>query len=344
MQHQLFRLKTVAMFIMAGTCCNLAESANAQIRTVIPTSSQPGEVLGAIDITSTNPGTAGTTLEDLRNIESMVHALIPKVQACVVGIEGGSGFIVSESGLIITVSHVTKKTGRRVTVQFPDGKSYPAVTLGSNPANDTGAVQLLEKGPWPHLEISEPRLPDKGQWCLAFGYPISFPRGVPATVRLGRVTRVSEHQIVTDCPIMGGDSGGPLVDLEGKVIGISTGVTTNVEENIHVPYEAFEVDQEIILAGSDVAAPLPSSQEPYFGVLGETDGNRVRIRKVFKGSPADIAGLRPDDVITQLDGVPLDSFSKFLERLDLRRPGERVAVQLNRYGKLLDVYVILQQR
>ncbi len=266
------------------------------------------------------------------------------MQACVVSIEGGSGFVVSESGLIITASHVTKKTGRRVTVRFPDGRSYPGITLGSNPANDTGAVQLLEKGPWPHLEIAESSLPDKGQWCLALGYPISFARGVPATVRLGRVTEVSERKIVTDCPIMGGDSGGPLVDLDGKVIGINTGVTTHVEENFHVPYEAFEEDKERILAGNEVVATDSQPRDIYFGILGETDRGRVRIRKVYKGSPAEIAGLRQDDVITQLDGVALDSFSKFLNCLDKHSPGERVTAQINRYGQVLELSVLLGQR
>ena len=290
------------------------------------------------------PAELGTTLGELLDLENKIQALIPKVQACVVSVEGGSGFVINDSGLIITASHVTKKTGRQVTVRFPDGKTYPAVTLGRNRANDTGAVQLLDKGPWPHLEVAESLQPEPGQWCLTFGYPLSFPRGTPAAVRIGQIKQDSPTQIITDCPIMGGDSGGPLVDLEGKVIGINTGVTTDVEKNLHVPYAAFEADKEHILAGGNVRAAPSKILKTYFGVLGETDSNRVRIRKVFKGSPAEIAGLREDDVLIRLDGIPLDSFAKFLDYLGSRRPGDQVIAQVNRYGQLLSFYVLLGQR
>jgi serine protease Do len=335
----------VAVFAMVWASIVFAgEFARAQSPIAIPATSQFTEVPGVVEPAPPKTANVGMTLVDLLDLESRVKALIPQVQPCVVSIEGGSGFVINETGLIITASHVIRNTGRQVTVRFSDGKSYTAVTLGRNRANDIGAVQLLDRGPWPHLEIAASSVAVQGQWCLTFGYPLSFARDAPAAVRLGQVTQVSERQIVTDCPIMGGDSGGPLVDLEGKVIGINTGVTTDVERNLHVPVAAFEADKTDILAGSDVAPARSEIRKAYFGVLGETDNQRVRIREVFKGSPAERAGLRVDDVITQLDGVPLDSFSKFLDYLESCRPGDRVNAEVNRYGKLLSFDVRLGQR
>lgn len=332
-------------------CFGLFQSAEAQgpFYYGFETTSFPSEVIGVFDGAPTEPPTTHTALkktavQNLLELEQKVHALVPDVQACVVSVEGGTGFVISETGLIITASHITKRAGRKVAVQFPDGKKYQAVTLGSNRANDTGALQLVNKGPWRHLVVADSLEPELGQWCVTFGYPLSFPRGAPATVRFGQITGISDKRIITDCPIMGGDSGGPLVNLDGKVIGINTGVTTKITQNLHVPFSAFEEDKQDIMASSDVIKTRTNIRKVYFGVLGETDRNRVRIRKVFKDSPAEKAGIRKDDVITQLDNVQLDSFTDFLNFLASHQPDDRVIARVNRFGQVLNLQVYLGQR
>lgn len=285
-----------------------------------------------------------TELENLLRLENQIKQIVPVIQECVVSVEGGCGFVANETGLVITVSHVSKRAGRQVTVKFSDGSTRQAVTLGSNRANDTGALQLLGMGPWKHLQLADGSEARVGQWCLAFGYPIEFDRNKKPAVRIGQVTKILPDRIITDCLIMGGDSGGPLINLDGHVIAINSGVTTSVAKNVHVPTAVFNDNRAEILAGMDLTHPRSELQKIYFGVVGETDDERVRISRVFKGSPAEAAGIEKDDVILSLNGKSLDSFTQFLSLLDQHRPGESVFAKVNRYGQVFDLVVELQQR
>jgi serine protease Do len=295
-------------------------------------------------------GTSSTHLselkfEDLQAIQSRIKQLLPRVQPCVVAIDGGSGVIVSESGLILTASHVANRSGRSVNVTLSDGRAVQATTLGTNNQTDTSALQINANGPWPCLPLKQPRVANIGDWCLAFGYPSSFPRNSPAPVRLGRLLKVGNHELQTDCLLMGGDSGGPLISLDGELIGINSRVKNRLDQNYHIPASVFLREWNKITSASDVRQQAsPSGQRAYLGLHAETDNERVRVRKVHAGSPAEIAGLKPEDVIRQFDGKPVTDFDEILEILEGRQPGEEVNVIVNRFGRLMRVYVRLGQQ
>ena len=128
-----------------------------------------------------------TSLAGLKALERKVQAVAKKVTPCVVGVSGGSGVIVSEEGLVLTVAHVGEREGRRVTVTLPDGRRVRGRTLGNDFGVDAGMVQLDGEGPWPHAEMGTSDDLERGQWCVALGYPVSFERGKAPVVRLGRI-------------------------------------------------------------------------------------------------------------------------------------------------------------
>jgi S1-C subfamily serine protease len=296
-------------------------------------------------------------LKKLRRVESMLEELIPKVTPSIVSIgDTASGVIVKPSGIVITASHVTRKAGRILIIRLQDGRTVKGITLGSNAANDTSAIQLLGNGPWPYLKTVAPSYTAQaGQWCVAFGYPLSWPRDKPASGRIGRVTGQYRGKMVTDCPIMGGDSGGALVDMNGNLLGINSSVRLDVTQNLHVPIVRYREDWKYMMARQDVdidtapskesnSTPEKKTGKPYLGIYGESSWKSVRIRDVRRDSPAEKAGLLPEDVIWQIDKTPIESFAELLEYLSEREGGDRIAVGINRFGVNLEIIVTLDQR
>lgn len=298
-------------------------------------------------------------LKKLKRIESMLENVIPKVTPCIVSIgETASGVIVKPGGTIITASHVTRKAGRILNVRMHDGRMVKGITLGSNAANDTSAIQLLDSGPWPYLKTVAPDYTAQaGQWCVAFGYPLSWPRDKPASARIGRVTGQYRGKIVTDCPIMGGDSGGALVDLDGNLLGINSSVRLDVTQNLHVSIERYRQDWSYMMSrqdvdivtakiatgatGSAVATPV---KRTYLGIYAESIRNGVRIRDVRRNSPAEKAALLPEDVIWQIDKTPISSFAELIKYLGAKRGGDQIVVEINRFGVNLEFVVTLEER
>lgn len=283
-------------------------------------------------------------IDDLIKIQGKIKQVLKRVLPCVVAIEGGSGVVVSRDGLILTASHVAGRAGRSVQVRFQDGRVVRATTLGTNSSTDASALQISSPGPWPHLTLARNPKLQAGDWCLAFGYPSSYPRNTHASLRVGRILKTEEQELTTDCLLMGGDSGGPLVNLDGEIIGINSRVKNQIDENFHIPSSVFVEEWNRIVKANDVRERAsPTGQRPYLGLNAETDSERIRIRKVHTNSPAESAGLKPEDVILQFDGTPVSDFDQILRMVDGREPGETVTLIINRSGRLLKKYLVLGQ-
>jgi len=280
-------------------------------------------------------------LESLIAIQTQIIRVIPELTSSVVAVEGGSGVIVSETGYILTASHVTRRAGRTVVVRLADGRSASAITLGTNANSDTGALKILDKGPWPHIKLAATPQVSQGDWCIAMGYPLSFERGKPASMRIGRILSVSKKRYVSDCPIMGGDSGGPLFNLQGELIAISSRINTDVSHNIHVPIKNYQDEWNDLAASKDIPRKTLSDNQSYLGVLGETVHQRVRLRHVYRGSPAAKAGLQKSDEIISFDGKPVKQFAEIVDALNQRNPGDVVSARLNRSGQPFNVSIRL---
>jgi len=306
-------------------------------------------------------------LDQLIKLQDKVRQVIQEASPAVVAIDDtGSGVVVSSEGIVLTASHVSLKANRVVNVLFSDGRVVQGITLGSNFVTDTGAIRLLSPGPYPSLKVSESETAIPGTWCIAMGYPLSFPRGQDASGRLGRILeRQGNRKLVTDCTIMGGDSGGPLLNLDGEVIAINSSVKLDIDKNLYIPSERFvenwkHISLSIDRSGSnsipaekktpevnkktDSDASLVKQQKPAFGYLGvstESDSGYVRIRRVHRGSPAEKSGIEPEDVITAINSEKISNFQELLALLRQHLPRSVVTVRVLRFGRILEIPVTL---
>jgi serine protease Do len=268
------------------------------------------------------------SIADLKAMERQIQATLDKVTPSVVAVSGGSGVVVSEDGIVLTVAHVGGRAGRDVTITFPDGQKVKGKTLGNDRGVDAGLVKITDEGSWPHAEMGKSTDLKAGQWCLTLGYPVSFERGKAPVVRIGRVLQNQSPMIVTDCTIMGGDSGGPLFDLDGRVIGIGSRCDNTVTMNIHVPIDRYHDNWERLVKGDDFNSLL--AKVAFLGVGPDDESDDARIGHVVRGSAAEKAGIKVGDVIVKLDGHELKEYAELPALIRSREPGDEVEIEVRR--------------
>ncbi len=333
MQPTIARIKPSSTPRVRSQCPSLFSRRSLAALLVVACLARAG--LAAEPVGSSSPA----SLADLKALEQQVQAVVKKVAPSVVAVSGGSGVVVSEEGLILTVAHVGMRAGRPVTVTFPDGRRVRGRTLGNDHGIDAGMVKLDGQGPWPHAEIGSSTDLEQGQWCVTLGYPVSFQRGKDPVVRLGRILRNRGGMIFADCKIMGGDSGGPLFDLEGRVIGIGSRCDDDLLFNIHVPIDNFRDNWDRLVRGEDFDSLAPTLA--FLGVAPAEDQANDRIDLVIPGSPAEKAGIQPGDLITAFDGKPIEHYEDLPPMVRQRKPGDKVTVAIRRGEETLSFEVIL---
>ena len=263
-------------------------------------------------------------LTDLIEMEKQIRKIskqvIPTTVNLQIGNAQGSGVIVSKKGEILTAAHVIGRSGREVTIILSDGRRVKGETLGLNRDLDVGLVKILDEGDWPVAEMGDMKNVKVGDWCLATGHPGGFRKNRPPVLRLGRVILKRENIIQTDCTLVGGDSGGPVFDDEGKVIGINSRIGASTAWNFHVPVSAYQDNwADLVLAGG-----------PILGVSGDDHEDGCKITAIGEDLPAEEAGLQVGDVITSLDGKPVDGFKSLAALVSSHKPGDRVKVEFLR--------------
>lgn len=313
-------------WLILWTCCGMAVCpANAQetaTSTVVESDSRP-----------LTPPATGSVI-DLKQIERKAQEVYQRVMPAVVAVDGGSGVVVTPDGYVLTVAHVSMKSGRGVNVTFPDGKTVRGRTLGNDRSegNDTGVdaglLKLNGDGPFPFVPMGKSGTLVAGTWCLAMGYPVSFERGRPPALRIGRVQRTRTTEIVTDCTIMGGDSGGPLFDLEGNLIGIGSRCDDRLNVNIHVPMDCYHRSWDRLAKGEDFDSLRPVIA--YLGVGRSEGSDEPRIGRVFADSSAALAGIQVGDIVVRFGGQEVSRYSDLPRLIEQRKPGDEVEIEVRR--------------
>jgi S1-C subfamily serine protease len=228
---------------------------------------------------------------------------------------GGSAVVITPDGYMLTSAHVVEGSDGSAQAAFPDGRSFSAEVVGTDPLSDL-AVLRTEAGNLESAALGDADALHVGQLVVAIGSPLGFHGSVTAGVvsALGRAlptrsrsaVRLVENVIQTDAALNPGNSGGALADGLGHVIGINTAVA-GVGLGLAVPIN--EATRRIVasLMGEGRvrrafigivggARPLP----PRFSSLGRDSA--VEVVEVVDGSPAARAGLRPEDLIVEVDG------------------------------------------
>ena len=260
----------------------------------------------------------------------------------------GSGFIVSPDGVILTNAHVVRDA-KEVTVKLQDRREYRARVLGSDPKTDV-AVLKIDANNLPVVPIGNSKQLKVGEWVLAIGSPF----GLESTVTAGVVSAKGRSQvddsgvpfIQTDVAVNPGNSGGPLFNTRGEVVGINSQIYSQTGGyqglSFAIPIDvANRIKEQITATGSVRHAKLGVRvQEVNQGFadsfkLESPEG--ALVSSVEKGGPADKAGLKSGDVIRKLDGETIVASGDLPAILSLAMPGQQVAMDVWRDGKIVRI-------
>jgi len=271
----------------------------------------------------------------------------------------GSGFIITPDGYVMTNNHVVENA-TRVTVSLTDRRQYEATVVGRDPNTDI-AVLKLDARDLPTVQIGDSDALEIGDWVLALGYPLSLGETVTAGIVSARGRNIGimqrnreaaaplEHFIQTDAAINPGNSGGPLVNLYGEVVGVNTAIASSTGTfagyGFAVPIKlAKRVADDLIQHGAvhrpRLGVEIKNVEPADIDVFRLESANGAVVARIQEG-PARDAGIQLGDVIVGIDGQPFRDTGELMERVALRQPGERVALDVVRYGERKRVQVTL---
>jgi S1-C subfamily serine protease len=262
------------------------------------------------------------------------------------GAGGGSAVVITPDGFLVTSAHVVagSRNGGRAT--FVDGRELAFTTVGADPHSDLAVLRAQADDLVP-AELGDAERLRVGQLVVAIGNPNGFAGSVTAGVvsALGRSLptqsgRIVDNVIQTDAALNPGNSGGALADGSGRVIGINTAVA-GVGLGLAVPVNAAtrQIVGALMTEGRFRRAylgiagggrPLPPRLARQ---LGRESG--VEVVQVVEGSPAAEAGLRPEDLIVELDGAAVTDVGDIQRHMVVEKIGAPVPVRVLREGREL---------
>ncbi|AZU10884.1 DegQ family serine endoprotease [Chlamydia psittaci] len=267
----------------------------------------------------------------------------------------GTGFIVSPDGYVVTNNHVVEDAGK-IHVTLHDGQKYPAKVIGLDPKTDLAVIKI-NANKLPHLTFGNSDNLKVGDWAIAIGNPF----GLQATVTVGVISAKGRNQlhiadfedfIQTDAAINPGNSGGPLLNIDGKVIGVNTAIVSGSGGYIGIGFAipslmAKKIIDQLISDGQVIRGFLGVTLQPIDAELAACykldKVYGALITDVVKGSPADKAGLKQEDVIIAYNGREVESLSAFRNAISLMNPDTRVLLKVVREGQVLEIPVIVSQ-
>jgi len=266
----------------------------------------------------------------------------------------GSGVVLTPDGFLLTSAHVVAGHGRRGRAQFTDGRDFSFEIAGSDPLSDLAVLRAAADDLEP-AELGEADELRVGQLVVAIGNPHGFAGSVTAGVvsalgrslpaRSGRVARVIDNLIQTDASLNPGNSGGALVDSIGRVVGVNTAVA-GVGLGLAVPINtatrriigSLMSEGRVRRAYLGIAGgvrPLPPQARERFG-----DGSCIEIVEVVEGSPAERAGLRPEDMLVELAGRRVRTVGDLQQMMVAELIGATVPATVIRQGRTIELDLV----
>ena len=289
---------------------------------------------------------------------------------------GGSGFIVSADGYILTNNHVVEGSDQ-IRVFLPDRRYFDAQLVGNDPFTDVAVIKIEAGAPLPTMSFGNSDEVKVGEWVLAIGNPgFGNSTQLDYTVTAGIVSArgrglgllnrdllqdpnygadqagfAIEDFIQTDAVINPGNSGGPMVDLHGQVVGINSAIASSTGYyqgyGFAIPVNlARRVMQDLIEYGA-VKRPLigvtiadVSAEDAELYGLPKVSG--VLVQDVRQDGPA-IGKLKPEDVIVAVEGEPVGYVAELQAKIAEHHPGDKVTLEVYRAGKSMDFTLQLQE-
>ncbi|MFA6364957.1 MAG: trypsin-like peptidase domain-containing protein [Candidatus Paceibacterota bacterium] len=302
---------------------------------------------------------------------SPIHIPLEKIDARgMVEVGGGSGFIVDATGIILTNKHVIEETNVEYTVITNDDTHYSAEILACDPVDDVAILKINPTKKLPEVTLGDSTQVELGQTALAFGNALGiFKNTVSRGIISGLLRSVSAHAgasaplqemrglIQTDAAINPGNSGGPLVDTHGRVVGINAAVVAGAENiGFAIPINTARRDLQDVKKYGRVRRPLlgiryltitPDFKEKFklsvdYGALVTRE--YPKDLAVVVGSPADIAGIREDDIVLRWNGKKIETKKTIQDFLEDCNVGDIITLSLLRDGKEIETNVTLTER
>ncbi len=266
----------------------------------------------------------------------------------------GSGVIVTKDGYILTNNHVVENADE-VKVSLNDGREFTAKVIGKDPKSDIAILRIDAKD-LPVIQIADSDKSEVGDLVLAVGNPF----GVGQTVTMGMVSATGrgnlgldyEDFIQTDAAINPGNSGGALVDAEGRLIGINTAILSRSGGNQGIGFAvpvnlARMVMESLVKDGRVVRGFLGVSIQDLTPALAQEfnlkEASGAIVSDVSPKSPAEKAGLKSGDIITDFNGKPVTDSRHLKLQVAQVAPGKTVPVKILRDGKSKTVEVSLKE-
>jgi 2-alkenal reductase len=257
----------------------------------------------------------------------------------------GTGFIISQDGYIVTNNHVVENS-QGLDVIFADDSKVEATLIGTDPFTDLAVVKIDVPVPG-MLELGDSTALRPGEPVIAIGsalgsYTNTVTNGVISATgrRLEKGDGSSyENMIQHDAPINPGNSGGPLLNMQGQVIGVNTAVVRWAEANVTADGLAFAIPTETV---QQIVTKLIADgrvDRPFLGInsvtvtpsiadwYGLPVQNGAYVTQIASGGPAELAGVRRGDIITSVNGTPIDQGNSFVNLLFQYKPGDTVALE-----------------
>lgn len=265
----------------------------------------------------------------------------------------GSGFIISDDGLVLTNAHVVNGADK-VTVVLKDGRSFEGTVMGEDSLTDVAVIKIKAKD-LPAVKMGKSDELQPGEWAIAIGNPLGLDNTVTAgiisaTGRTSNDVGVPDKRvgfIQTDAAINPGNSGGPLLNQAGEVIGMNTAIIGGAQGlGFAIPIKTAQRIADQLIAKGKVDHPflgirmagltpelkerINSSPDVDFQVKDEKG---VLIFEVIPKSPAATAGLRPGDIIREIDGQSISKASQVQQKVDATSLGNSLKLGITRNGK-----------
>ena len=282
------------------------------------------------------------------------------------GIATGTGFVVDKAGYILTNHHVVDRAAK-ITVELSDGSQLTAKLVGSDEGTDLGLIKVDAGHDLATAKFGNSDAVKVGDWVLAIGSPFGFDHTVTSGIisakgrdngmpQFGADPKFSGLQrfLQTDAAINPGNSGGPLVNMAGEVIGINTAIISGTDSFAGLGFAlpsntAIKVYNQLSQHGKVTRGSI--------GILYKTENNptlldsyglktkeAIIIEQVYTGTPAAKAGLRPEDIITEINGVKVTNGNQLQDSIVESPIGSTVKLGFLREGRTQTVSVTVADR
>ncbi len=270
----------------------------------------------------------------------------------------GSGVIISDDGYIITNNHVVSDGGTgvadEITVTLHNKKVYKARVIGKDPSSDIAVLKIDGTG-FPFLLYGNSDNVKLGQWVLAIGYPLTLETTVTAGIvsAKGRNIGINQRQsqtpiesfIQTDAAVNQGNSGGALITTDGQLVGINSAIYAPT--GTYAGY-SFAIPVNLVKKIVNDLVKYGDVKRPYLGIQVDADkfdaGDGAHIGTVAKDGAAGNIGLKPGDVITKINNVPINSWTELQATISSYNTGEKINITYKRGGNEYTTSAVLSSK